>query len=153
MMVRSNVLLVLLIVVVGIAVAPAFGAQKEKVEKKDAKSAASDPVARAFAPPRGVTLTDTQTEAVEKLRSQHEQKLREALDAVRSAKGDKEKRDAATAAKQIREEIHREMASIFNTQADNTPKMNATKSAANHKATGGFRKTGTGSTRTHGRHK
>lgn len=151
MMVRSNALLVLLLLAAGIVVAPAFGAQTDKAEKKGTKPAAADPVARAFTPPRGGTLTDEQTAAVEKVRSQYEQKLRDAMEAVRSAKDGKEKRETAAEVKRLREEIHREMASIFNTQSDNTPKTPQTKPAANHKTNNsGFRKAGARQMRTHG---
>jgi len=151
MMIRSNAVLVLLVVAAGIMGSPAFGAQTDKAEKKGAKpAAASDPVAGAFALPHGVTLTDKQTEAAEKVRSQYEQKLRDAMEAVRSAKDDKEKRDAATEVKRLREEIHREMGSIFNTQSDRMPKTPKTKPAANHKTNSGFRKASAGQMRAHG---
>jgi hypothetical protein len=117
---RTVVRVALLALAVAIMAGPAWaqgdfgkGSKKEKagVAKKETGSK-KDPVADAFALPKGVTLRSDQQEPYNKMKQDMEPKLRDALSQVEAATGaDKDK--AAKSVMATRKEIKNKIAQIL----------------------------------------
>jgi hypothetical protein len=82
-------------------------------EAKDSKSAARDPVAAAFAVPRGKTFNDKQNQALKALKDKWEQKLRDAIEKTQKAEDAADKQAAAGEVRKITKDIRAEMQKII----------------------------------------
>ena len=89
-------------------------AAAKKEGKKESKAPLRDPVAAAFAFPRGVTSLDARQEkAYERLKSQYESSLRDAIAQSKEATDPKEKNKAAGQVRQIRVKIKAAMKDVI----------------------------------------
>jgi hypothetical protein len=79
---------------------------KSSMPKKESKAPARDPVTAAFALPRGLkSLTANQQKAYEKLKTQYESALRDAIQQSKQATDGKEKNKAAGQVREIRAKV------------------------------------------------
>jgi len=92
---------------------------------KSAKTSKRDPTASAFAVPHGTELNAKQKEALKKLRSDMEPKLRSALEKVQKATKGADKNSAAAEVQQIRKEIRDGIDKIIDMAADDAAKQQA----------------------------
>ena len=104
--------------------APAAAGDDAGTKKKDKPVGAKDPVAAAFALPKGVTLSPTQQAAYDDLKQKYEEQLRVAFDDVQHAEGAaatsralKEVRESRT---KIRDGIQEILAMPYREAADKT---------------------------------
>jgi len=93
----------LTLVLVSVCAAPLFAA--EGADRRNPPVLKKDPVAMAFALPKGMVLTPKEYEWAANVRNQLEPQLRSALDRVKNAENEKEKLQAVKEVNAIRQQI------------------------------------------------